>query len=51
MRKKKKNRLIEQRDEIRVALAEAFADNKFEEYDRLYDRFIKLDKKIRKGKE
>jgi len=51
-KKRKKLTLIEQRDEIRTEMLEAFADNRFEEeeYDKLYCRLQKIDKKIRKEK-
>lgn len=48
--RRKSNHLIEQRDELRIALTKAFANNEFDKYDRLNCRLIKLDKKIRKGK-
>jgi len=50
MRRKKYNRLIEQRESIRASMAKAFADDNMAEYHRLNGHLIWLDKKIRKGK-
>lgn len=49
MKKEKRDRLIEECDELRNELAEAFTDNKIEEYDKLNCRLQRLEKKIRKG--
>lgn len=50
MRRKKYNRLIEQRKSVRAAMAKALADDNMAEYHRLNGHLIWLDKKIRKGK-
>ena len=50
MRRKKYNRLIEQRDSIRYAMKKALADNNMAEYHRLNGHLIWLEEKIRKGK-
>lgn len=50
MFKKKRQRLIEQRDSIREAMKKALADDAMAEYHRLNSHLIWLEDKIRKGK-
>jgi len=50
MRRKKYNRLIEQRESIRASMAKALVENDMAEYHRLNGHLIWLDKRIRKGK-
>ena len=50
MRKKKYDKMIEERDELRIEAAKAFGENKFDKYDRLCYRLEKLNGKIRQGK-
>ena len=50
MRRKKYNRLIEQRDSIRYAMEKALTDNNMAEYHRLNGHLIWIEEKIRKGK-
>ena len=50
MRKKKYNRLIELRDDIRDAMKKALAEEDMAEYHRLNGRLILKEEKIRKGK-
>ncbi len=47
-RKKRYNRLVEQRDSVQIALAKALADNDMNEYHRLNGHLIWLEEKIRK---
>ncbi len=49
-RKKKYNRLVEQRESIRYTMEKALADNDMAEYHRLNGHLIWLEDKIRKGK-
>ena len=48
MRKKKYNRLIEQRKEIRVALTKALAEDDMVEYHRRIGQITRIDNKLRK---
>lgn len=50
MSKKKRQSLIEQRENIQNTLKKALADNDFKEYDKLYNKFMKINKKIRTHK-
>ena len=50
MRKKKYNRLIEQRESVQDAMKKAFSDDNMAEYHRLNGHLIWLESKIRKGK-
>lgn len=50
MRKKKKNQLIEQRENIRESMKKALAEDNMAEYHRLNGHLIWIEEKIRKDK-